>query len=71
MAKVSSPPSTNSQTGANGAYMSSSGFWWSVPTKDTATGTGYIPGSSVTLAAGATFVTEVEYTVAASAQFAP
>ncbi len=61
-------PVTNSQTGANGAYMSSSGFWWSVPTKDTATGTGYIPGSSVTLAAGATFVTEVEYTVAASAQ---
>ena len=31
-------PVTNSQTGANGAYMSSSGFWWSVPTKDTATG---------------------------------
>lgn len=61
-------PVTNSQTGANGAYMSSSGFWWSVPTKDTATGTGYIPGSSVTLAAGATFVTEVEYTVSASAQ---
>ena len=50
-------PVTNSQTGANGAYMSSSGFWWSVPTKDTATGTGYIPGGSVTLAAGATFVT--------------
>ena len=48
--------------------MSSSGFWWSVPTKDTATGTGYIPGGSVTLAAGATFVTEVEYTVSASAQ---
>ena len=61
-------PVTNSQTGANGAYMSSSGFWWSVPTKDTATGTGYIPGGSVTLAAGATFVTEVEYTVSASAQ---
>lgn len=61
-------PVTNSQTGANGAYMSSSGFWWSVPTKDTASGTGYIPGSSVTLAAGATFVTEVEYTVSASAQ---
>ena len=31
--------------------------------QDTATGTGYIPGGSVTLAAGATFVTEVEYTV--------
>ena len=61
-------PVTNSQTGANGAYMSSSGFWWSVPTKDTATGTGYISGSSVTLAAGATFVTEVEYTVSAKAQ---
>ncbi len=64
-------PVTNSQTGANGAYMSSSGFWWSVPTKDTASGTGYIPGSSVTLAAGATFVTEVEYTVSASAVLQP
>ena len=62
-------PVTNSQTGQNGAYASSSGFWWSVPTTNTATGSDYISGSTATLAAGATFVTVVEFTVPAGAEW--
>lgn len=62
-------PVTNSQTGQNGAYASSSGFWWSVPTTNTASGSDYISRSTATLAAGATFVTVVEYTVPANAEW--
>lgn len=60
-------PVTTGATGANGTYASSSGFWWSVPTTNPETGTGYIAGSTATLAAGAVFITEVEFTIPAGA----
>ena len=60
-------PVNNSQTASPGSYVASSGFWWSVPTTAPKTGTGYVAGSTATLAAGATFVTDVEYTVPANA----
>ncbi|MSS44838.1 amino acid oxidase [Cutibacterium sp. WCA-380-WT-3A] len=62
-------PVTNSATGSPGSYASSSGFWWSVPTTSLQSGTAYIPGSSATLQAGATFVTEVELIVPPEASF--
>lgn len=56
-------PVTNGVTGANGTYLSGSGYWFSVPTTAGETGTEYIPGSSTTLVAGAKFTTDVEVTV--------
>ncbi|WP_106506897.1 amino acid oxidase [Brachybacterium timonense] len=53
-------PVANSASGADGSYVSGSGFWWSVPTTKPATGTGYIPNSTATLQNGATFVTQIE-----------
>lgn len=58
-------PVTNSASGANGAYATSSGFWWSVPTLTPETGSGYMPGSTATLQTGATFITEVEVIIPA------
>ncbi|MCS6712081.1 amino acid oxidase [Brachybacterium sp. EF45031] len=58
-------PVTNSASGANGAYATSSGFWWSVPTTSAYTGTGYVAGSTATLQPGATFITEVEVIIPA------
>ncbi|WP_237210151.1 amino acid oxidase [Rothia nasimurium] len=58
-------PVTTSGSGINGTYASSSGFWWSVPTTQTNTGTNYIVGSSAVLNAGAVFVTQVEFTIPA------
>ena len=37
-------PVTNSGSGVNGGYVSSTGFWFSVPTTAVKTGTGYVPG---------------------------
>lgn len=54
-------PVTNSTSGNAGSYSSTSGFWFSVPTTAIDTGDKYISGSTATLAAGATFVTEVEF----------
>ena len=56
MAKVgagSYTPVTNSGSGSNGGYVSSTGFWFSVPTTAGKTGTGYVPGSRAVLKAGA------------------
>lgn len=61
-------PVTNGATGVAGTYGTSSGFWFSVPTNNTATRTDYISGSTVTLAAGASFITQVEFTVPAGSQ---
>lgn len=58
-------PVTNGATGAGGSYASTSGFWFSVPTTAANTGTAYIPGSTAELAAGATFATQVEFTIPA------
>lgn len=58
-------PVANGGSASDGAYASSSGFWWSVPTTQTNTGTNYIEGSSAVLNAGAVFVTEVEFTIPA------
>lgn len=63
-------PVTTSANGANGAYSTQSGFWFSVPTNNVATGTDYIAGSTATLAAGATFITQVEFTIPAGANAA-
>ena len=60
-------PVNNSQTASAGSYVAASGFWWSVPTTNEATGTAYVVNSTATLAKGATFVTEVEFTVPAKA----
>ncbi|WP_228065732.1 amino acid oxidase [Rothia nasimurium] len=60
-------PVTNGATATAGTYGSLSGFWFSVPTNNTLTGTDYISGSNVVLAAGARFVTEVEFTVPSNA----
>ncbi|MDY6054870.1 amino acid oxidase [Micrococcus sp.] len=62
-------PVTNSASGSNGAYASSSGFWWSVPTTSQYTGTGYVAGSTATLQSGATFTTDVEIILPASASW--
>lgn len=59
-------PATNGG-GSTGSYISTSGFWFSVPTTSPGTGTGYVAGSSTTLAAGATFVTTVSATIPAGA----
>lgn len=56
-------PVTNGASAVNGTYGSMSGYWVSVPTTEAETGTQYIAGSSTTLAAGATFITEVRATV--------
>ncbi|MGK2349925.1 hypothetical protein [Cutibacterium sp. V947] len=63
-------PVTNISSGTNGSYASASGFWWSVPTTSSQTGTGYIPGSTATLNSGATFVTDIEFIVPQEAQYA-
>ena len=66
MAKVgvgSYTPVTNSATGSNGGYVSSTGFWFSVPTTAVKTGTGYVPGSKAVLEAGARFSTQVTVVV--------
>lgn len=60
-------PVTNSGTGSAGGYTTSSGFWFSVPTTNVKTGANYIAGSKTTLAAGAVFVTQVEFTIPAGA----
>ena len=62
MAKVGAgryTPVTNSGTGSNGGYVSSTGFWFSVPTTAAKTGTGYVPGSKAVLKAGSRFSTLV------------
>lgn len=56
-------PVTNIGSGANGAYTSSTGFWFSVPTTAVKTGTGYVPGSKAVLKAGARFSTKVTLVV--------
>lgn len=66
MAKVgagSYTPVTNSGSGSNGGYVSSTGFWFSVPTTAVKTGTGYVPGSKAVLGAGARFSTQVTVVV--------
>lgn len=66
MAKVgvgSYTPVTNSGSGSNGGYVSSTGFWFSVPTTAVKTGTGYVPGSKAVLKAGARFSTLVTVVV--------
>lgn len=66
MAKVgagSYTPVTNSGSGSNGGYVSSTGFWFSVPTTAVKTGTGYVPGSRAVLKAGARFSTLVTVVV--------
>ncbi|WP_237209153.1 amino acid oxidase [Rothia nasimurium] len=62
-------PVTNSGSGKPGAYANSSGFWFSVPTTNVGTGTDYVAGGSATLAAGAVFVTDVEFYVPQQANF--
>lgn len=66
MAKVgagSYTPVTNSGSGSNGGYVSSTGFWFSVPTTAVKTGTGYVPGSKAVLKAGSRFSTLVTVVV--------
>ncbi len=66
MAKVgagSYTPVTNTGSGSNGGYVSSTGFWFSVPTTAVKTGTGYVPGSKAVLKAGARFSTLVTVVV--------
>lgn len=66
MAKVgagSYTPVTNSGSGSNGGYVSSTGFWFSVPTTAVKTGTGYVSGSKAVLKAGARFSTLVTVVV--------
>lgn len=66
MAKVgagSYTPVTNSGSGFNGGYVSSTGFWFSVPTTAVKTGTGYVPGSKAVLKAGSRFSTLVTVVV--------
>lgn len=58
-------PVANSASGVDGSYVTSSGFWWSVPTTSAYTGTGYVAGSTATLQSGATFITEVELIIPA------
>lgn len=60
-------PVNNSQTASPGSYVAASGFWWSVPTTKESSGSAYITNSTATLSKGATFVTEVEFTVPAGA----
>ncbi len=60
-------PVTNGGTASAGSYTTSSGFWFSVPTTSVTSGTNYIAGSTATLAAGAVFVTQVEFTIPAGA----
>ena len=62
-------PVTNSGSGKDGSYVSSSGFWWSVPTMAPESGDGYVPGSTATLLKGATFTTEVEIVLPPSAEW--
>lgn len=54
-------PVTNGPSGSDGSYSSTSGFWWSVPTTKTRSGTGYVAGSTATLKAGAVFTTTVTF----------
>ena len=66
MAKVgagSYTPVTNTGSGSNGGYVSSTGFWFSVPTTAVKTGTGYVPGSKAVLKAGSRFSTLVTVVV--------
>lgn len=66
MAKVgagSYTPVTNTGSGSNGGYVSSTGFWFSVPTTAVKTGTGYVPGSRAVLKAGSRFSTLVTVVV--------
>ena len=56
-------PVTNSGSGVNGGYVSSTGFWFSVPPTAVKTGTGYVPGSKAVLKAGARFSTQVTVVV--------
>lgn len=66
MAKVgagSYTPVTNIGSGSNGGYVSSTGFWFSVPTTAVKTGTGYVPGSKAVLKAGSRFSTLVTVVV--------
>lgn len=58
-------PVTNAGSGSAGSYATSSGFWFSVPTTSVTSGTDYIAGSNATLAKGAVFVTQVEFTIPA------
>lgn len=62
-------PVTNSGSGKDGSYVSSSGFWWSVPTMIPESGDGYVPGSTATLQKGATFTTLVEIVLPPSASW--
>ena len=61
-------PAKNTTSGAEGSYISSSGFWWSVPTTAASTGSGYVAGSTATLEPGATFTTEMEVLLPAGPQ---
>lgn len=62
-------PVTNSRSGADGSYAAASGFWFSVPTANVTSGSDYVLGGTATLEAGATFISQVEYTVPAQADF--
>ena len=48
-------PVTNSGSGSNGGYVSSTGFWFSVPTTAVKTGTGYVSGSKAVSEGGCAF----------------
>lgn len=56
-------PVTNSASGVDGAYASTSGFWFSVPVESSQayTGSGYLPAGTATLVGGAVFKTVVEF----------
>lgn len=72
MAKVgagSYTPVTNTGSGSNGGYVSSTGFWFSVPTTAVKTGTGYVPGSKAVLKAGSRFSTLVTVVVPATSNW--
>ncbi|WP_152978045.1 hypothetical protein [Curtobacterium sp. S6] len=57
-------PGSNSTSGADGSYGSTSGFWWATPQDDAGN---FIKGATAQLNAGAKFVTTVKLTVPAGA----
>lgn len=60
-------PATNGQSANPGTYLTSTGFWFSVPTTNLVSGTDYVAESVATLEKGASFSTVVEFVVPASA----
>lgn len=57
-------PGSNSASGIDGSYSSTSGFWWATPKDDVGN---FIKGATAQLNAGAKFVTTVKLTVPAGA----